>query len=154
MAQGGPDAFLRAEEEADRLVKELSRLKIETESYRTAREALGQAAMSLSELSNRCAQIADRLGGIAEALRSIGMPELLRGLEIIAGEVATLRQQLEQRHDTHREEILCVQRSLGAQAARAETVASTFRRMVLVGIGLSTIALALLGWLVLTLARL
>jgi hypothetical protein len=84
MATGGLDPFLRAEEEANSLVEVLKRLKEETESYKTAREALNRAAVGVSELSTRCAEVAERLGGVAGTLRSIGTAELLRGLKWLA----------------------------------------------------------------------
>ena len=212
MATGGLDSFLRAEEEANRLLEELRRLKEETESYKTAREALGQAAVGVSDLSTRCARMAEQLGGVAETLRSIGTPELLRGLEGMASElgmlrqdldstrqsitealaqvmaqvlaqretlqaaerdhqeglqrmhqamnalataesVSAVRQELEQRHEAHRQELVAVQENLGAQVAGAKAVVTTVRNLALGSIGLSLIALALLGWLVVTLAR-
>jgi hypothetical protein len=153
MATRGLDLFLRAEEEANRLVEELRRLKDEVLSYKTAREALGQAAMGVSELSTRCAKIAEQLGGLAETLRSIGTPELLRGLEAIAAEQGMLRKELEQRHEAQRQEVLAVQENLGAQAAGTKALVTTVRNLALGSFGLSLITLALLGWLVLTLGR-
>ena len=95
MATNGVDEFLRAEEEAHRLVDVLKQLKEETESYRSARVALGQAAESVSELATRLAEIAGDLGVVVEMLRSIGTPELLRRQEALASDVATLRQDLD-----------------------------------------------------------
>ena len=91
MAPHGVDAFLRAEEQADRLVTELTRLKEEIESYRTAHQALGQAAEGVSALAARSAELAVQLGRVVETLRSIGTPELLRRQEAVSSEVAAFR---------------------------------------------------------------
>jgi uncharacterized phage infection (PIP) family protein YhgE len=96
MAPNGVDAFLQAEEEANRLVEVLKHLKAEAESYKKAHETLDQAASGLSELSSRYTQIAERLGGLAEALRSIGTPELLRRMEVVGNQVGVLQQDLEE----------------------------------------------------------
>jgi hypothetical protein len=157
MATGGLDSFLRAEEEADRLVEELRRLKEETESYKTAREALGQAAAGVSELATRCAEIAERLGGVAETLRSIGTPELLRGLEKVVGEIGVLRQDLDETRqsviEAHQRDIKQVKESLGLQLAGVRAAVRVVRNAALGSVVLLVIALAVLSWLSLSLAR-
>lgn len=94
MADDGVERFLRAEEEANRLVEELKHLKEETESYQTARKALGEVAQGVAGLATRLSDISGRLGDVVETLRSIGTPELLRGQEAVTREVAMLRQDL------------------------------------------------------------
>ena len=142
MATDRVDAFLRAEEEADRLVDELTRLKEETESYTTARQALGQAAEGVSELATRLAEIAGQFGKVVETLRSIGTPELLRGQEALASEVTALRQDLEG-----------TQEKLSSHFAGARAAVRTVRNIALGNVGLLAITLALLGWLALSLGR-
>lgn len=94
MATDGIERFLRAEEEANRLVEELTQLKEETESYQTARKALGEASKGVAGLATRLSDISGRLGGVVETLRSIGTPELLQGQEAVTREVGSLRQDL------------------------------------------------------------
>ncbi len=177
MAKDPRDSFLQAEEEAHCLVEVLKQLKHEVESYKTAHEALDQAAMGISELTTRCARIAEQLGGLAETLRSIGTPELLHRMEVIRGELITLRQEIKQQHEAYHQEIRSVQEGLGAQVAGVKTLVTTVRNLVeyakglkeetagvktlvttvrnlvLGCIGLSLITLGLLAWLVLTLGR-
>lgn len=119
---------MHAEEEANRLMDELKKLKKEIESYKTASEALDQAAAGISELSTRCAEIAEQLGSLAETLRSIGTPELLRELKGLAGEVGMLR------------------KDLGGAV-------SVVRNLALASVALLVIALGVLTWLALALAR-
>jgi chromosome segregation ATPase len=95
MATDGVEAFLRAEEEAHRLVDELGRLKQESESYKTARETLDGAAEGVSGLAAQLADLAGQLGGVVQTLRLIGTPELLRAQEAVTSEVAALRQDLD-----------------------------------------------------------
>ena len=92
MANGTIDTFLQAEENAHRLVEELTRLKSEADSYKGARKALDQAADGVSTLVGSLGDIAGRLGVVVETLGSIGTPELLRGHEAIIGELTALRQ--------------------------------------------------------------
>ncbi len=157
MATGGLDSFLRAEEEANRLVEVLRQLKEETESYKTAREALGQAAAGIAELSNRCASIVERLGGLAGTLRSIGTPELLRGLEGVASEVGMLRQDLDSmRHsiiEAHQRDVERIKEDLGAQLVGVRAVVRVVRNAALGSVVLLISALAVLVWLALWLAR-
>jgi len=89
------ESFLKAEEEANRLVEVLSQLKTETQSYKAAYKALDQASAGVGELASRCAQIAERLGGLANTLEAISTSELLRRLDVVAAEVETLRKDLE-----------------------------------------------------------
>ena len=157
MATGGLNSFLRAEEEANRLVEELRRLKEETESYRTSREALGQAAAGVSDLSTRCANIAEQLGGLAQTLRSIGTPELLRGLEALASEVGMLRQGLDGTRqsiiESHQRDIERIKENLGLQLAGARAAVRVVRNLALGSVALLVTALAVLTWLALSLAR-
>ncbi|MEW6756438.1 MAG: hypothetical protein AB1505_36520 [Candidatus Latescibacterota bacterium] len=146
MATGGPDAFLRTEEEANRLVDELTRLKEETEAYSTARGALDHAAQGLSDLAGRMGGIAVQLRDVAGTLRSIGTPELRRGQEALTGEVAMLRQDLGR-------SIGALSDDVRAQLAGARAELRTLRHLALVGLALLVTALALLGWLALSVPR-
>lgn len=145
MARNGVESFLRAEEEANRLVEVLRRLKEETESHKTAREALDQAAAGVSELSTRCAEIAEQLGGLAKTLRSIGTPELLLGLEAVTKEVGTLQQDL---NGTRRSI-----EDLANQLKDTSRAVQAVRNLALWSVALLVVALAVLGWIALSLAR-
>lgn len=157
MATDGLDRFLRAEEEAHRLVDELTRLKEETESYKTAREALSEAAAGVSELSTRCAKIAEQLGGLVETLRSIGTPELLRGLEAVGSEVGMLRQDLDGTRqsiiEAHQRDVERIKENLIVELSVARAAVRAVRNLALGIVALLVIALAVLGWLALSLAR-
>jgi hypothetical protein len=157
MATDGVNRFLRAEEEAHCLVDELTRLKEETKSYKTAHEALGDAAAGVGELSTRCANIAEKLGGLAETLRSIGTPGLLHGLEAVAKEVGVLRQDLggarQSIIEAHRRDVERIKEDLSAQLSGARAAVRAVRNLALGSAALLVIALIVLGWLALSLAR-
>lgn len=157
MATEGVDSFLRVEEEANSLVEQLRRLKKEIESYKTARMALDQAAASVSELSTRCAEIAEQLGGLGETLRSIGTPELLRRLEGVTSEVDTLRQDLDGTRqsiiEAYQRDIEQLKESVGVQLAGTRAAVGAVRNLALGSVALLVITLAVLSWLVLSLAR-
>jgi chromosome segregation ATPase len=95
MATNGVEAFLAAEEEANRLVDELERLKVEIQSYAAAREAIDNAGTAVSRLASELTTAAGGLASVVETLRTIGTPELLRSQEAIAEQVASLREQVE-----------------------------------------------------------
>jgi chromosome segregation ATPase len=128
MATNGVDAFLRAEDEANRLVDELARLRQETESYQTARESLDRTAEGVSGLATRLGELSGRLGAVVETLRSIGTPELLRA-------------QNETRD------------ALSAEIADTRAEMRTMRNVTIGGVALLVVALAILGWIALSLAR-
>lgn len=92
MANGTIDTFLQTEENAHRLVEELTKLKSEADSYRSARKALDQTADGVSTLVRTLGEIAGRLSIVVETLGAIGTPELLRGHETIIGELTALHQ--------------------------------------------------------------
>lgn len=131
----GVEGFAQAEEEANRLVDELSKLKLETESYRTSRAALGEAAQEVGRLAARLGDVAEGLGGIAETLRKIGTPELLRAQEHMSAEVAALRQ------------------DLGTQVAATKAAVDGVRKLALGTACLVLVSLALVVWLALSLGR-
>jgi chromosome segregation ATPase len=157
MATGGLDSFLRAEEEANRLVEELRRLKKEIESHKTAHEALSEASAAVSKLATRCAEIAERLGGLAETLRSIGTPELLHRLEEVARVMGVLRQDLDGTRqsviEAHQRDMEQLKESLGVQIAGVTAAVRVVRNWALGSVVALVIALALLSWLALSLAR-
>jgi|GEM_PF-2955399 len=92
MASGRVEDFLRAEEEAQRLVSVLERLKNEVESYAGAREALDIVAGNLRDLADELTQVAEGFASAVETLRTIGTPEILQGQELIANRVDSLRE--------------------------------------------------------------
>ncbi len=153
MAKDALSSFLRAEEEAHRLVEVLTQLKKEVESYSNARTALDQAGSGISELSTRCARIAEQLGNVAKTLHSIGTPELLQRLETIAGELLTLRQQLDQQHESLQHKTQDLQANLNTQLESTKALTKTVRNLALGSIGLSLITLAAIAWLILTLLQ-
>jgi hypothetical protein len=91
MANEGADTFLRAEEQAHRLVEELSKLKRETESYNAARTSLQEAGSGIATFTDSVAGAAKGLQDLVVTLRSIGTPELLKAQETTATELASLR---------------------------------------------------------------
>ena len=95
MAAEQPDAFLKAEEEAIRLVELLEQLRNEIISYSEAHDTLDVAADAVGKLATRCADIVEQVGGLAEVLRTIGTPELLRRLQEVNGHISTLRTDLD-----------------------------------------------------------
>lgn len=95
MANDRVEEFLRAEDEAHRLVDQLSELKRETESYSTARIALQDAGSGIATLTDALAGAAQRLEEVVKTLRSIGTPELLRAQEATTVELASVRSALD-----------------------------------------------------------
>lgn len=118
----GTDLFLQAEEQANRLVDELTRLKEETESYTTSRRALDAAAGGVSELATRMADVAGQLGALGETLRSIGTPELLRAQEAVAKHVAGLHAEISNLHQSNSE---ALDRAIALLRALRETMEHT-----------------------------
>ena len=155
MPTDGVDDFLRAEEEANRLVDELARLKHETESYKTARDALDGAAEGVSGLATKLGGLAGRLGDVVEALRSIGTPELLGRLEAVASDIATIRQDLGNTQRSivkaHQQDIKTLKDALSAQFLSTGTTLRVVRNVAIGNVALMVMALALLGWMALTL---
>jgi DNA repair ATPase RecN len=96
MSTSHVDEFLKAEDEAHRLVEELTKLKAETESYASARGALTEVIVSVSDSSGKLSELAKRLGNVVEAMRSIGTPELLRAQDALIGQVKALGEDVNQ----------------------------------------------------------
>lgn len=125
--------FLDAEEAAVHLAEVLTRLVDEVGSYQTAGEALDQAASSVGGLAARCADIVEQLGSLARTLRSIGTPELLRGLEVLISKVDMLNVALDGTQqsmiETHQ---LGVQRSehLAEQVGKLQNALGEMERSV------------------------
>jgi DNA repair exonuclease SbcCD ATPase subunit len=148
MPENPSEALLEAEEEAHQLVEVLRQLKNEVESYRTARRALDEAALSIRDLVTRAAEIAERLAGVAETMKSIGTPELLRGLESTSNELAALRGAMEKQQVSLREQIL---EEIRQDRQAIQGLGARLRSLVLGGVGLSLVTLTLLAWLFLRL---
>lgn len=155
-APGSVETFMEVEEEASRLVEELTRLKAETESYRTARSALDEASTGVARLAGELADAAQRLDGVIQTLRSIGTPELLRAQEAATAEVAALRAELTETRRTvdasvaaQRETLDSTASELRASVDRAARAVSSLRGLVLTVL----VGLVALGVLVLMVAR-
>lgn len=91
MATSGVEEFLRAEDEAYRLVDELETLKKEVESYATARESLEEAQQAMTQLSAKIGDLAGRSTVVIETLAKIGTPEILARLDDLNRGVAALQ---------------------------------------------------------------
>lgn len=77
MEHNASERFLKAEEEANKLVDLLAQLDQEANSYRTARQSIDVAASGVADLTERLSECAGRLVAATETLRSIGTPELM-----------------------------------------------------------------------------
>lgn len=70
--------YLRAEEEANQLLEELTRLQKEIESYSSARGTLQAASDSVKDLCGKLAGACVRFSEVVKTLETIGTPELIR----------------------------------------------------------------------------
>jgi DNA repair ATPase RecN len=172
------EEFLKAEEEAHRLVDELTKLKAETESYATARGALSEAMKKVSDSAGKLSELAKRLGDVVETMRSIGTPELLQAQEILTGqvkvlgedvnrtqqsvsttlagavnEVRSLREKMESSETARLSETRTFQSDVAARLTSVQMETSALRRRVLGGTIVLLAALAALGVLVMLIGR-
>lgn len=95
------ESFLEAEEQANRLVEELVRLKQEVESYAVARQTLDGAAQRVKGLLDPMTEAASRMRDVVSALERIGTPqilqaqqELLARLDKVHGAVGVMAQRV------------------------------------------------------------
>jgi methyl-accepting chemotaxis protein len=78
------EQFLETEQAANALLDELECLKTETQNYSTASRTLDAAGQSLNGLVNETTDLAEGVRDVVLALREIGTPNLLEGLEGLA----------------------------------------------------------------------
>lgn len=81
MNQHPNDQFLQAEEEANRLIEELGKLRKETESYASASKSLNQASSEVGKTARSLQAVAENSAQVFKTLNAIGTPELLRAQE-------------------------------------------------------------------------
>ena len=81
--------FLQAEEEASRLVEELTRLKQEIQHYSAASHSLDEAGARIGSLVDEVSKATTGVGDVIKTLREIGTPELLDRLSAIEELVET-----------------------------------------------------------------
>lgn len=86
--------FLDAEDQASRLVDELSKLREATGNYTAAGQALDDAAGHLGSTSASLIKIAEGVRDTTSTLREIGMPEILAAQDSTKSEISSLRQEL------------------------------------------------------------
>jgi hypothetical protein len=86
--------FLQAEDEASRLVDELSRLRKETEAYSAAGRALEEAVHQLGTLVKEVSGAAGGVKEVATTLREIGTPALLRAQEALGGQISSAQKDI------------------------------------------------------------
>jgi DNA repair exonuclease SbcCD ATPase subunit len=80
------DRFLEAEDQATRLVEELSQLKNEAASHASSSAALEATAASLEDLASRVEGLATQVGETVRAARELGIPGLLEQQESRVGQ--------------------------------------------------------------------
>jgi uncharacterized protein (DUF3084 family) len=129
------DDFLRAEEQAHRLVDQLDQLAQQMAHYKAAHDALDGAGKSLQELSTRLAVLAGDMSAVIETLRAIGTPEILRAQQETA--------------ETVLQEIRSMEEARQEDADWIGDVLVMIRGAAVGGAALSLVAVGLLAWLVL-----
>jgi len=155
-ARGSVETFLEAEEAANRVVEELSKLKTETESYRTARSALDKAGTDMARLAGNLADAAQRLDAVIQTLRNIGTPELLRAQEAALSEVMALRTELAEAHSAIDAGFAAQREALDAANSVLRATLDTVAQRINTLHGLAVVALvglAAVGGLLLFVAR-
>ena len=183
MTANKTDEFLRAEEEAHRLVEVLQSLSQEVQSYKSAHEALGEAAVGVGDLAKRSGAAASQIAEVVEALRVIGTPELLHGHETLTADLAAtrqglleavqrdadttrssintemsqLREDIEVRHSALREALQMdsgnLRADLNSQLGASKSMLTFLRNLAFGGIALLLVAVGLLVWLVVLAVR-
>jgi hypothetical protein len=98
------EAFLKCEEDVDRLLEELTHLRQEAESYASARQTVDKAAEGVSTLSTDLVGLASRLREIVDTLRSISTPQILEQLAGVKNDVSETRSQIHNQVEQSREE--------------------------------------------------
>ena len=74
-------------------------------------------------------------------------------LQRMTEQASALRQELEQRHVLHQQEVLAAKKDLSARVANGTAAIATVRKLAVGSIGLSVTALGLLIWAMMTLVR-
>lgn len=72
------ESFLRAEEAAGSLLRNVEHLKTEIEGYSRAKVSLEEARSQLASLVRSIAPVADQISTVIQALDKVGTPEILR----------------------------------------------------------------------------
>jgi chromosome segregation ATPase len=89
------EKFINVEQAAAALVGELENLKSETQHYSSAAASLETAGQRLGYLASETADLSARLREIVQALKEIGTPQLLGGLESLTERYSEHAVQLE-----------------------------------------------------------
>jgi|YNPNPStandDraft_1061719.scaffolds.fasta_scaffold36660_2 archaellum component FlaC len=127
MATGQIEQFLRVEEEANRLLDALERLREETQSYRASRELLEAAAQAVEGLASSIADASRQIISLRETLQSISTSDLLRAQEAIADQVNSLRTDLDQ---VHRSITEALDQSVSSTSERTAQQIDSLREML------------------------
>jgi chromosome segregation ATPase len=112
---GTRDDFLAAEEEANRLVGELTELKRQIGGY-------GEARLALGELASRLGAVADRLAGLTgsaadhiKVLREIGAPQIREEIRRAADQIEAVQQELQKGQSANASLVGDLRRDLSAK---------------------------------------
>lgn len=81
MGENRTEQFLQLEDQAEKLVDELERLRKETESYATASRTLDEASGRLTVTAQALDRLTGDLGTFVKAMGEAGLPQVLAKLD-------------------------------------------------------------------------
>jgi len=150
MGDSSVTRFLEIEEEATRLVEELTRLRQETESYASAKNAIGTAGEQVASAAGALQRTAESSVAVVQSLREIGTPELLTNQQAMEARIETVGETLNEGIGQLSEQISEVssavselRKSLGTALVELQKSSSTIRNTVLaVALGLAAVIVA------------
>lgn len=82
--------LLNAEEQAHKLVEELTRLRNEAESYREARGALSEVSVGIANTFTELQNITEKIGEVVATMRKLGTPAIIEAQSSLATQIEGL----------------------------------------------------------------
>jgi DNA repair ATPase RecN len=127
----GNQQFLSLEDQAGRLVDELTALRVETASYATADKSLRDVSASLQTLMTELANAASRIGEAASIMREIGTPQILdrqqtalSQLSSLESSIGSARASLSELHEQVQQAIVALDNAANLQQQGTDSVLS------------------------------
>jgi chromosome segregation ATPase len=141
--QGMSDDFLAAEEEAARLVSELTELKRQIGGYGEARHALGTLATRLGGVADRLAALTAGAADNINLLREVGAPQIREEIREAADQIGALQQELEKAQAGNASALADLRHDLSKKISGLQATVNRTDQKVF-GFGLLTIAVLVL----------
>ena len=108
--------LLDAEDQANKLIQELSRLKSEVESYREASRGLRDTSDGLSRLTDALTTITEGIGKVVETTKNLGTPQIINRQDLLDASLKEAEERLNQKIN-----ILVTSENLGSRVEEIRT---------------------------------